>query len=61
MISITLIENLIILLSKLKSLQKIAKREALRKRPSLPNDLVFDHGGAVDNPNIIKVAPPAPY
>jgi hypothetical protein len=44
----------------LKSLEKIAKEDALKKRPNVPNDLVFYYGIS-DNPNNVRLAaPPTP-
>ena len=35
-----------------KSLENMTKEEeALKKKPNVPNDIIFDHGNFDDNPN----------
>lgn len=45
----------------LKLLQKIAKEEALKKKPNVPNDIIPDYGSVDYNPdNVSHAAMPTP-
>jgi hypothetical protein len=44
-----------------KTLEKIAKEEALKKRSTMTDDVIFDYGSINNNPNYVKLsAPPTP-
>jgi hypothetical protein len=44
----------------LRSLEKIAKEEALKYRSNIPDDFLFDSNGDFDPNNVKSSAPPTP-
>jgi hypothetical protein len=44
----------------LRSLEKIAKEEALKHRSNIPDDFLFDSNGDFDPNNVKSSAPPTP-
>jgi hypothetical protein len=42
----------------LKSLERIVKEEALKKRSNVPDDAVFDYEGVDDNSNNVELVAP---